>query len=150
MKHYDNLKKVQQGKLPDAPIAKLLGFKISDLEVGKIIFEMETSERFYNPMGTLHGSILCDLSDAAMGYAFASTLEDDEAFTTVEIKLNFLKPIWRSKLRAISQVIKKGNNIGLLECHVYDEKDSLVAHSTSTCMILRKEMAEGRSIQETK
>ena len=88
-------------------------------------------------MGTLHGGILCDLADAAMGYAFASTLAEDELFTTVEIKLNFLKPVFKSKLRAEGKLIKKGATVGLLECHIYDEKESLVAHSTSTCMILK-------------
>ncbi|WP_223594780.1 PaaI family thioesterase [Neobacillus bataviensis] len=148
MKHYNQLNKVLTGDAPGAPITQLLGIELVGLEEGKVVMEMETSERLYNPMGTLHGGILCDLSDAAMGYAFASTLADDEAFTTVEIKLNFLKPIWKSKLRAVGQVIKKGNSIGLLECHVYDEKESLVAHSTSTCMILRGDKAKGRSTKE--
>lgn len=148
MKHFDHLNKVLTGDLPGAPITQLLGIELKELEVGQVVLEMETTERLYNPMGTLHGGILCDLSDAAMGYAFASTLADDEAFTTVEIKLNFLKPIWKSKLRAVGKVIKKGNSIGLLECHVYDEKESLVAHSTSTCMILRGDMAKGRSTKE--
>lgn len=109
------------GDLPSAPIAELLGMNVTEVEVGKVVIEMETSERMYNPMG----------------YAFATTLADDELFTTVEIKLNFLKPIWKSKLRAIGQLIKKGSSVGLLECNVYDEKNSLVAHSTSTCMILK-------------
>jgi uncharacterized protein (TIGR00369 family) len=95
-------------------------------------------------MGTLHGGILCDLSDAAMGVAFASTLAENETMTTIELKINFLKPVWNTKLRAVAKIIKKGSTIGLLECHVYDEKNSLVAHSTSTCMILRGDMAKGR------
>lgn len=148
MKHYENLKKMIKGEIPDAPIAQFLGFKVVEAEIGMIVIEMETSERLYNPMGTLAGGILCDLSDAAMGYAFATTLAENESFTTVEIKLNFLKPIWKSKLRAVGKLIKKGNTIGLLECNVYDEKESLVAHSTCTCMILRDEMAKGRSAIE--
>ncbi|MFJ8247450.1 PaaI family thioesterase [Peribacillus asahii] len=75
-----------------------------------------------------------------MGYAFYSTLVGDELFTTVEIKLNFLKPIWEGKL------IKKGNSTGLVECYVYDKKGSLVAHSTSTCMIL-KGNADGKRVK---
>ena len=98
-------------------------------------------------MGTLHGGVLCDLSDLAMGYAFYSTLDDDELFTTVEIKLNFLKPIWKGKLQAKSKLIKKGRSTGLVECHIYDKKGSLVAHSTSTCMIL-KDDADGKRLQQ--
>ncbi|MBN6886301.1 uncharacterized protein (TIGR00369 family) [Cytobacillus horneckiae] len=137
MKHLEGLQKMAAGDLPSAPIAELLGMNVTEVEVGKVVIEMETSERMYNPMGTLHGGVMCDIADAAMGYAFATTLADDELFTTVEIKLNFLKPIWKSKLRAIGQLIKKGSSVGLLECNVYDEKNSLVAHSTSTCMILK-------------
>jgi uncharacterized protein (TIGR00369 family) len=148
LKHYENLLKMQNGELPDAPIAELLGFKVVEVQQGMVALEMDTSERLYNPMGTLHGGVLCDLADAAMGYAFASTLADDEAFTTLELKSNFLKPVWVTKLRAVSKVIKKGSNIGLLECHIYDPQESLVAHSTSTCMILRGEMAKGRGIKK--
>ncbi|MHA6259927.1 PaaI family thioesterase [Sporosarcina sp. CAU 1771] len=147
MRHYENLKKMQKGEVPNAPIGDFLGFKVIDVEQGMVTIEMETSERFYNPMGTLHGGILGDLADAAMGYTFATTLADDEAFTTLEIKLNFLKPIWKTKLRAVGNVVKKGNTIGLLECHIYDSEESLVAHSTSTCMILRDTMAKGRGIK---
>ena len=66
-----------------------------------------------------------------------STLAEDEIYTTVEIKLNFLKPIWEGKLRAEGNIIKKGRTTGLVECHIYDTKGSIVAHSTSTCMILK-------------
>jgi uncharacterized protein (TIGR00369 family) len=102
-----------------------------------VVVEMDATDRLHNPMGTLHGGILCDIADAAMGYAFATTLAEDEIFTSVDIKLNFLKPIFNSKLRAEGRLIKKGSTVGLLECHVYDEKQSLVAHATSSCMVLK-------------
>lgn len=137
MNHLENLKKMMTGEIPGPPVAQVLGFKVVEVEEGRVVIEMEASGRFHNPMGTLHGGILGDIADAAMGYTFASTLADDEVFTTVELKLNFLKPIFDSKLRAEGKIIKKGNSVGLLECHVYDEKESLVAHSTSTCMILK-------------
>ncbi|WP_077212335.1 PaaI family thioesterase [Bacillus dakarensis] len=137
MKSLALLKKMAKGEIPGAPVAQVLGFTVTDVEEGRVVIEMDATERLHNPMGTLHGGILCDIADAAMGYAFATTLADDELFTTVEIKLNFLKPIFKSKLRAEGQLIKKGSSVGLLECHVYDEKQSLVAHSTSTCMVLK-------------
>lgn len=137
LKRLEELKKMMTGEVPGPPIAQLLGIEIIELEKGMAVLEMEASEKLHNPMGTLHGGVLCDLSDLSMGYAFFSTLADDELFTTVEIKLNFLKHIWEGKLRAESKIIKKGGSIGLVECHVYDKKRSLVAHSTSTCMILK-------------
>src|SRR3954453_21541953 len=111
MNHLENLKKMMTGEIPESPAAQVLGFKIVDVEEGRVVVEMEASERLHNPMGTLHGGILCDIADAAMGYAFVSTLAEDELFTTVEIKLNFLKPIFNSKLRAEGRIIKKGGTI---------------------------------------
>lgn len=136
-KHLESLQQMVTGEKSGPPIADVLGFEVVEVEEGRIVIELEATERLHNPMGTLHGGVLGDIADAAMGYAFASTLADDELFTTVEIKLNFLKPIWKAKLRAIGQVIKKGKSTGLLECRIYDEKESLVAYSTSTCMILK-------------
>ena len=146
MNHLEGLKKMATGEIPGSPAAQLLGFHVVDVEEGKVVIELDATERLHNPMGTLHGGILGDIADAAMGYAFATTLADDELFTTVEIKLNFLKPVFKSKLRAEGNLIKKGSSVGLLECHIYDEKQSLVAHSTSTCMVL-KGHAEGQRVQ---
>jgi uncharacterized protein (TIGR00369 family) len=137
MNHLEVLKKIVAGELPGAPVAEVLGFNVTEVGVGRVVVEIDATERLHNPMGTLHGGILCDIADAAMGLAFVTTLAEEELFTTMEIKLNFLKPIYKSRLRAEGKLIKKGSSVGLLECHVYDEKQSLVAHSTSTCMILK-------------
>nr|WP_263327804.1 PaaI family thioesterase [Neobacillus sp. Marseille-Q6967] len=144
MNHLEGLKKMAAGELPGSPVAEVLGFNVTEVEEGRVVIELDATERLHNPMGTLHGGIICDIADAAMGYAFATTLAVDELFSTVEIKLNFLKPIFKAKLRAEGRLIKKGSSLGLLECHVYDEKQSLVAHSTSTCMILKGNSAGRR------
>src|SRR5258708_10475381 len=101
------------------PIAQLIGFELVNLELGKAIFELEASERHVNPLGTLHGGILCDLADAAMGTAYASTLQVGETFTTLELKINFLKPIWKAKLTAVGHVGEGGRTVGLLECVIF-------------------------------
>jgi uncharacterized protein (TIGR00369 family) len=95
-------------------------------------------------MGTCHGGILCDIADAAMGVAYASTLGEGESFTTLEMKINFLKPVWKAKLRAVGRVVKRGKTVGLVECDVFDETDSLVARASSTCLTLAEETAAGR------
>jgi uncharacterized protein (TIGR00369 family) len=95
-------------------------------------------------MGTLHGGILCDLADAAMGVAFASTLQRDESFTTLELKINFLRPVWNGFLKADASVVSRGRTVGLVECKVTDEKDRLIARATSTCMVLAGEAAKNR------
>ena len=133
-----------RGELPPPPIATLIGFNLTSIESGQAIIEFEATERHANPLGTLHGGILCDIADAAMGLAYASLLETGETFTTLELKINFLKPVWKAKLRAIGRVIKSGRTIGLVECDVLDENEQLVAHATSTCMTLRGEQGQGR------
>ena len=95
-------------------------------------------------MGTLHGGVLCDLTDAAMGMAFASTLAPEESFTTVALTINFFRPVWRSRLRAEARVISRGKNIGYVECDVTDEAGKRVAKATSTCVVLRGDQAKLR------
>jgi hypothetical protein len=73
-------------------------------------------------MGTLHGGILCDIADAAMGIAFASTLAPDESFTTVELKINFFRPVWQAQLKAEGAVVRRGHTIGYVECTITDGK----------------------------
>jgi uncharacterized protein (TIGR00369 family) len=79
-----------------------------------------------------------------MGMAFASTLDEGETFTTLELKINFLKPVWTGRLVATGRVVKGGRTIGLVECDVVDEKERLVARASSTCMTLRGDEAKGR------
>jgi uncharacterized protein (TIGR00369 family) len=132
------------GSIPPPPIANLIGFKLISIESGKAVIEFEAGERHANPMGTLHGGVLCDISDAAMGMAYASMLKEGESFTTLELKINFLKPIWKAKLRAEGSAVNGGKTVGLVMCDVFDEQGRLVARATSTCMTLRGEQAEGR------
>lgn len=140
----DLLHRVLRGEVPPPPIATLIGFRLTEVEPGHAVIEFEASERHANPMGTLHGGVLCDIADAAMGTAFASTLEEGETYTTLELKINFLKPVRNARLRAVGRVVRRGKTIGLVECDVTDEKQSLVARASSTCMTLRGTQARGR------
>src|SRR3954447_6518569 len=84
-----------------APIAKTLGFTLTHIEPGTATIELDVDERFWNPMGTLHGGILVDIADAAMGLAYAAALNDDESFTTLELKINYLRPFKEGHLKAV-------------------------------------------------
>ena len=127
-----------------APVAELVGaFPVSFGE-GKAVFEMEAGRRHHNPMGTVHGGILCDIADAAMGFAFASTLGPGETFTTLELKINFLRPVFEGRLTASARVAHRGKTIGLVECDVANAEGKPVARVSSTCQVLRGEAAEGR------
>src|SRR5262244_2930894 len=133
-----------RGEAPPHPIAKLIGFHLISVAPGKAVVELTATEAHANPMGSLHGGILCDIADAAMGIAYASNLNEGESFTTLELKINFLKPVWNARLLATAYVVKQGRTMGLVECDITDEKDSLVARATSTCLTLRGEQAQGR------
>jgi uncharacterized protein (TIGR00369 family) len=143
---YDVLRRAMKDPagFPAPPIAKLVGFRLTAMEPGRVTLELDADERLANPMGTLHGGVLCDIADAAMGMAYASELERGETFTTLELKINFMKPIWRARLRAEGRIVKRGRTVGLVECDVVDDKGSLVARASSTCLTLRAEMAKGR------
>jgi len=142
----EQIRKVASGDLPAPPIATLLGFTLRDVEVGRAVVDFEADARHANPMGTLHGGVLCGIADAAMGMAYASTLGEGETFTTIELKINFLKPVWTGKLVATGRVVKGGRTVGLVECDVTDAEDVLVARATSTCMTLRGASADGRTL----
>jgi uncharacterized protein (TIGR00369 family) len=142
--HLENLERAARGELPPPPVAQLIGFRLTSVRHGEAVVELEASDTHANPMGTLHGGILCDIADAAMGIAFASTLDDGETFTTLELKINFLRPVWKEKLWAVGKVVKRGKAVGLVECEVLNSKGALVAKSSSTCMVLRGEEARGR------
>lgn len=140
----DQLHAAVRGEIPKPPVAQLIGFTLVGVSEGRSTVIFEAGPQHANPMGTLHGGILCDIADAAMGIAYATTLDEDESFTTLELKINFLKPIWNAQLTAEGRVVKRGRTVGLTECDVIDEKGSLVARASSTCMTLRGRDAEGR------
>src|SRR5467141_1343291 len=90
------------------PIAELIGFSIEEIGDGRAVGSLQSGPQHANPMGTLHGGVLCDLADAAMGMAYLGTLAEGETFTTIELKINFLRPVWKAKLRAQAKVISAG------------------------------------------
>jgi uncharacterized protein (TIGR00369 family) len=130
-------------KIPP-PVADLLGVEFVEAGDGACTMRMEAGEQHSNPMGTIHGGILCDIADAAMGMAFFSTLEEGESFTTLELKINYLRPFWTGTLLAHGKVISRGKSVGLTECRVVDDRERLIAHATSTVMALRGDAAQGR------
>ena len=135
---------VQRGEAAPPPVADLIGFTLSEVDPGRAVVAFDAGPRHANPMGTLHGGVLCDIADAAMGMAYAASLDEGETFTTLELKINFLKPVRTGRLIATGRLVKGGRTVGLLECDVVDDKDRLVARASSTCMTLRGEQAEGR------
>jgi uncharacterized protein (TIGR00369 family) len=134
----------ERAKTNDVPVARLIGFEAKNIAEGRATVVLAAGPEHANPMGTLHGGILCDIADAAMGITFASTLGQDESFTTVELKINFFRPVWQTQLKAEGTVVRRGDTIGYVECTITDEENRLVAKAASTCMVLRDQKAAGR------
>jgi uncharacterized protein (TIGR00369 family) len=142
----DRVRKMIESGKPIMPIAKLLGFSIRSVDLGQAVIEIDMTEHHVNTMGTLHGGVLCTIADTAMGVAFATMLEEGEALTTLELKINYLKPVWKGKLLALGKVVKKGKTTGLVECDILDEHGQLIARASSTYMAISGEQAKNRTL----
>jgi uncharacterized protein (TIGR00369 family) len=126
------------------PIAQLIGFEVEQIGDGHAVLTMEAGPQHANPMGTLHGGVLCDIADAAMGMAFASTLASDESFTTINLTINFFRPVWKERLRSEARVTNRGKNVGYVECEIVSDAGKQIAKASSTCAVLRGEQARQR------
>jgi uncharacterized protein (TIGR00369 family) len=126
------------------PIAELIGFEVEEIHDGRAVGLLQSGPQHANPMGTLHGGVLCDLADAAMGMAFASTLAPGESFTTMALSIHFFRPVWQTRLRAEARVVNRGKNVGYVECEVSDQDRKQVAKANSTCFVLTGEQAKDR------
>jgi uncharacterized protein (TIGR00369 family) len=133
---FELTQKMVRGEEPPPPIGRLLGFRVTAIEPGRAVCAMAVDERHHNPLGTLHGGVYCDLSDAAMGLAYAATLGEGETFTTIELKINFLRAVRQGSLTAEATVVKAGRTLGYVECEVKDQEGRLVAKAASTCLKL--------------
>jgi uncharacterized protein (TIGR00369 family) len=149
--HFQHKDSASNGKLhPQVPadvkmpVAHLIGFEIREVGMGRAVTTLQTGRQHTNPMGTLHGGILCDISDAAMGISLATTLEANQSFATAELKINFFRPVWASHLTAEANVIQRGKTTAYVECTITDENSKLVAKAACTCVILSGERATGR------
>jgi uncharacterized protein (TIGR00369 family) len=145
------MEQVAQGIVAPPQILIALGCTLNSCREGEAVFGLVTDPvRHGNLMGTLHGGVIATLADSAMGFAFASTLAADESFATLEMKVSFLRPVWRATLTAAAKIVHRGKTTGLVDCRVTDERDRLIAHATSTCLVLRGSQAEGRALGDTK
>jgi len=125
-------------------IETLLGILILDISDGRATGSLQPRAQHANPMGTLQGGVLCSLVDATMGMAFASTLEANESFTTLDLQVHFFRPVWEARLRADAKVVQRSKNFGYLECLVVDDQGKQVARAASKCFILRGDAAQRR------
>lgn len=133
------LELAKQGQMPTAPVADLLGFRATDFRVGEVTLEYEAQTEHTNPAGLVQGGIITTVADAAMASAYLTTLNQGEFYTTIEVKVNFLRPVRQGILRFVGKTLRSGGKIGLAQCEVFDAAGNLVAFATSTCMTLHAE-----------
>jgi uncharacterized protein (TIGR00369 family) len=132
------LRAIAQGKLPAPPIALLLGFTLDEVDDGRVVFTAEPGEHHYNPIGVVHGGLAATLLDSAMGCAVHSLLPRGRAYTTLEIKVNYVRAITceSGRLRASASVVHMGGRIATAEGRIVDASGQLCAHATTTCILL--------------
>jgi uncharacterized protein (TIGR00369 family) len=125
------------GKAP-SPATETLGISISRLGKGRSVMEMDVDETFHNLSGTMHGGVMSDIADAAMGIALATTLSNEEDFTTIEFKMSFLRPHVKGLLRAEGSLAKRGRRIAFTEAVLTNSRREVVARSSGTCLLLKR------------
>jgi uncharacterized protein (TIGR00369 family) len=144
MSGLEALRAIMAGELPPPPIALLLGMEPIEVAEGRAVFAAQPDERHYNPIGVVHGGLAATLLDSAMGCAVQTTLPAGDAYTTLELKVNFTRPITRETGRVVchGEVVHRGGRVATAEGRVIAERTGkLLAHGTSTCLILSQPAA---------
>src|SRR4029453_9779795 len=135
---------IERARTSRVAVADLVGFSIEPLGDGRALGWLDAGPRPPNPMGTVHGGLLCDVADAAMGMAFVTTLRPNESFTTMSLTINFFPPVWEARFRFDPHVVNRSKNTGHVECDVTDPGGKLIAKAMSTCTVLRGDQAKVR------
>jgi len=136
MEYFEAMKR---GDLPGPPIMSLMNIQVSEIEEGRIVFTVEPAEYHYNPIGAVHGGLACTLFDSAMSCAVHTTLPKGVGYTTLELKVNFLRPMTRETgpVFCEGKTLYVGRRTATAEARLTDVSGKLYGHATTTCMIFR-------------
>ena len=132
------LRRVAAGELPAPPISETLNFFIREVEKGRVVFAGTPEFRFYNPLGSVHGGWAATLLDSCMGCAVHSALEAGQGYTTLELKVNFVRALSEDvgRVEAEGRLLHAGKRVATAEGRLYGADGTLYAHGTTTCLIL--------------
>jgi uncharacterized protein (TIGR00369 family) len=135
----DFLRTMIEGRLPQPPIAQLLGFRLVEVAQGHAVFECTPGEKHYNPIGVVHGGLAMTLLDSAMGCCVQTMMPEGSGYTTLEAKTNLVRAITAKTgtLRAIGKLVHAGSRIATAEGRLEDAAGKLYAHATTTCIVLK-------------
>ena len=125
------------GRYPGPPIAELMDFAVTELGPGRAVFVGHPSRKHYNPSGTVHGGYAATLLDSAMGCAVHTLVPKGQGFTTLEIKVNYVRALFENsgEIRCEAHVINMGRTVATADGKIVDGKGKLIAHGTTTCLI---------------
>ncbi|PZR12217.1 MAG: thioesterase [Flavobacterium psychrophilum] len=127
------------------PISKTLDINIIEADLGTATVQINTTkEKHSNQQGTIHGGLLCELADAAIGTAHSTLIQEGETFTSVELKINFYRPVFDNVLTAKASPLHSGKNLSHYQCDIFRGDGKRAAMVTSTVMTLRGDKAKGR------
>jgi len=138
------LQRIVSGELSPPPFAALLNFDLVEVSDGRATFAVNPAEYHYNPIGVVHGGLAATLLDSAMGCAVHSMLPAGAGYTTLEIKVNFIRAMTAEtgRVRCEAKIVHSGARTATAEGRIVDEAGKLYAHGTTTCLILRHEKAQ--------
>jgi uncharacterized protein (TIGR00369 family) len=137
------LRRVIAGELPLPPMWELMNIHITEVEVGRIVFEGTPEEYHYNPLGVIHGGLAATILDSALGCCVNSCLAAGDFYTTLELKVNYVKAITldTGPVRAIATIIHAGKSTAVAEGRVVDARDRIYAYGSTTCLVRRAPQA---------
>lgn len=132
------LEAIRDGVLPPPPVAQLVGFDLDEVDDGRVVMTMAPEEFHFNPIGSVHGGIVATLLDSAMGLAVHSKLPVGRGYTTLEIKVNYLRGVTvaAGRLRVTGHVVHLGRQTAMAEAHISDSSGKLMAQASTTCLLL--------------
>jgi uncharacterized protein (TIGR00369 family) len=133
----DLMRGLRDGTVPAPPFAELVGVSVAEVEEGRIVMRMTPAEFHYNPIGTVHGGILATLLDSVMGSAVHTTLPKGRAYTSLEIKVNYVRAVTNAsgELSAEGTVVHSGSRSAVAEARVTDAKGRLCATASTACLV---------------
>lgn len=139
MSGMEYLQAMIDGQFPPPPIAELLNFELAEISPGRATFSVVPAEYHYNPIGSVHGGLTATLLDSALGCAIHTTLNASVGYTTVELHINYLRPvtIQTGRIFCHAEVLHTGRSMATAQGRVVDEAGKLYAHGTTTCMIFQ-------------
>lgn len=136
------LRAIMRGEIPPPPITRLMGIELVSVEAGRVVFAATPGEQHYNPIGVVHGGLAATLLDSAIGCAMQTKAPPGFFYTTIELKVNYIRPLLASTGRVFGEatVLHAGRQTAFAEARVVDANGKLYAHATSTCMMIQPQL----------